>query len=404
MVLAILIALVILNKVLYKSFLNPIFLQSVLWLVYYFFLMLNINSYDVKLTDVHKFLLVQSLGFSLGGFICLLFTRKNTLSIRAPFGDETSTTTYKNLLLFYPFVMVVMIVSCAFLVKEANSLSIFSVQDLKEQLIEDDGKKFGSFGLIQLLASVYVVIFIATRDLIKENKVKFFALLVVFVYFTLLLGSKGQFVFFFCSTLYLLAWMKKVNKYHMLIAGVLLVALMLFVTFIRFGGAEDSITSDSIIDLLLIYTITSLPGLHLLQAAQPKVFGYYTFRILYVWLNKLGFDFPVAPVLSEFTMTPLPTNVYSYIKPYYHDFGYPGVFILPLILGVVHNFFYFKANKGNLNYLILSAFLIYPLGMQIFEENYFRQFTNWVYVFLLIQLLTKVNFSRRLKSRPLQIA
>ncbi len=398
MVLFILISFVILNKILYKSYLNPIFLQSVLWSLYYFFLNLNIDLYDIRMSDIDKFVLIQSIGFSLGGFLCILFTRRSAIYQRQPFNHNVSEITYKNLLLFYPYIVIIISLSVIMLLKEANSLSIFSVGDLKEELIEDDGKKFGTFGLIQLLSSVYVVIFIATQNAIKENKYKFIILLCTFIYFTLLLGSKGQFVFFFCSTIYLLIWKNKISKSQILIAVVFLIGFMLLVTLLRFGGDKDSITSESILNILIIYTITSLPGLQLFNAATPKVFGYYTFRILYVWLNKLGFDFPVAPVLSEFTMTPLPTNVYSYIKPYYHDFGYTGVFLLPLMLGAIHNFFYFKANKGNLNYLILSAFLVYPLGMQIFEENYFRQFTNWIYVFIFIQFLTQVNFNANRRS------
>ncbi|HEX8461328.1 MAG TPA: hypothetical protein VF623_07855, partial [Segetibacter sp.] len=71
----ILLMITVINGYVYKSFLNPIFLQSLLWLIYFFFLALNIDLYDVKIEDTYSFIFYQSVGFSLGGFICALFTR-----------------------------------------------------------------------------------------------------------------------------------------------------------------------------------------------------------------------------------------------------------------------------------------------------------------------------------------
>ena len=129
-VLAILIALVVLNKILYKSYLNPIFLQSVLWLVYYFFLMLKIDLYDIRLSDLSQFVLYQSLGFSLGGFVITLFTRRKNIFERLPFDEKQVEVAQKNILLIYPIVLGVLVITTLFLIRQTQSFSIFNIASL----------------------------------------------------------------------------------------------------------------------------------------------------------------------------------------------------------------------------------------------------------------------------------
>ena len=388
--------LVFFNKVVYKSYLNPIFLQSVVWLVYYCCLYLNIDKYDIYLSNVTPFILLQSIGFSLGGLAYALFTKTSTIHSRIQPAESVLKRTRDNVNMLYPFVLSIIIICILILIREVGSLSFFSIMEFRDSLAEDDGKKVGLIGLVQLIVSVYVVTFIATIQKTKKTLPKTIALVVLFFYFTLLLGSKGQVVSFFCASIYLLVWQKKINKKYLYISLVGFIGIITFLLFLR-GGGED-IDKESFANLLLIYTVTSLPGLYLSQSPPSACFGYYTFRVVFVWLNKFGSQFPVAPVLNEFVTTPLPTNVYSYIMPYYKDFGLTGVFLIPFAIGLIHNLLYFKANRGSLSILILSALFIYPLVMQIFEENYFRQITNWLYLIIIILLLTKIKMVRSIAN------
>ncbi len=73
------------------------------------------------------------------------------------------------------------------------------------------------------------------------------------------------------------------------------------------------------------------------------------------------------------------------------DFGYAGIFLLPLMLGFIHHFFYFRARRGSFTFMFLTSVLMYPLLMQVFEENYFRQLSNIVYSLILTALVAKMN-------------
>ena len=376
--------LAVFNRIVYKSSLNPIFLQSVLWLIYYSLLCLNIKSYDIHLYQVTKFILYQSVGFSLGGFICFLFTRKSSFNNLNPLTQESISISQRNLQILFPVFFLLQVASLLVYVKSTGNISILAIADVRDTLVEDDGKKFGTYGLIQMIMAVYLL-------LITLSKTKFTmwhkVLVGMFIYYTMLLGSRGQFVYYFITLFYILVWQKRISAKKILGSFAMITGLMYVLTVLRSAKAYGQTLTET----LMIYTITSMPALHIAQFSNSRYFGYYSFRVLYVWLNKFGFNYPLSPVLSEYTMTPLPTNVYSYIKPYYMDFGYTGIFLLPLMLGFVHHFFYFRARRGSFIFMFLTSVLMYPLLMQVFEENYFRQFSNIVYSFILTALVAKMN-------------
>lgn len=396
----VLIALVIVNKLIYKSYLSPVFLQSIIWLVYYTLLVINIDVYDAKLVNVNQFVLLQAIGFSAGGFLYTLFSKTVTIHKRIVPKSDNWDSTYSNTQLLYPLVIVVLIGAIFFVLRQSGSASIFDIMSFRDELAEDDGKKMGAVGTLQLILSVYVLAYLAAVRKTKWSAYKTTLLFLLFAYFTFLLGSKGMFVSFFVAMLYIFIVQQKIKKSTVAIIAIGFIALIFLLLFLRGGGDQSTLEKENITELVLIYSITSLPALYLLKEKPPLVFGYYSFRVFYIWINKLGYSFPVSAVLNEFTLSPLPGNVYSYLKPYYYDFGMQGVFWMPFILGIVHNLIYFKSNKGSVVFLIFNAMFMFPLIMQVFEENYFRQFSNWVYILMTIVVLTKINLhgSRRSSS------
>jgi oligosaccharide repeat unit polymerase len=269
-------------------------------------------------------------------------------------------------------------------VKSTGNISILAIAEVRDTLVEDDGKKFGIYGLVQMIMAVYLIL-VSLSKTTFTFKHKLFV--VLFLYYTMLLGSRSQFVYYFLSLLYILLWQKRINGKKIFVYVSLIFGLMYIITILRSAKASGQTLTET----LMIYTITSMPAMHLATYTNPKYFGFYTFRVLYVWLNKFGFNFQLAPILSEYTMTPLPTNVYSYIKPYYMDFGLTGIFVIPLFLGIVHQYFYFKARRGSFLFLFLSSIMIYPLLIQVFDETYFRQLSNILYSFIIAAMVVKAD-------------
>lgn len=383
-VLLLMMGMVVFNRILYGSWLNPIFLQSAIWFIYAYFLFVNIGAYNTSFSKIEPLLTQQFLFFSAGGFVSFLFTKKQLYLKKSSFSEDALTTTNNNIEFLFNYVFLITFVVLALLIKQSGSFSISKIADLRESLVEDDGKKFGMYGLFQYFITIYLVLYVTTKS---RFSLKYVLLFVIYFYLTLLLGAKANFLFFFCSLIYILTWLKKINLFFIVGGFIALIVIMYLVTVIRVKSSDPNL----ILEVLMIYTITSLPGLQLSSIKKPLVFGYFTFRIFYLWINKIGFDFPISPILSEYVATPLPTNVFSYIKPYYFDFGIWGVRAIPFFIGFVNNFIYFRARSGKISALMTMSLLIYPLIMQIFDEQYFRWLSNWVYFSIFIYLLTTVK-------------
>lgn len=387
--LAILLCIFLLNWYLYKTLLNPILLQSLVWLVYYIILKNNISHFNTSLNKLDNFILLQSIGFSLGGFLCWLFTNKKWVTQKQAIPQEKLNLIQQNGNIFFPIMFCLLCFATVGVVMQNGSFSISKIADLRDQLTADDGKKYGLFGLIQSIISVYLLVMFSAY---KKMPLRYYVTLIVFVYLSLLLGAKGPFLFFFGSLVYVLLWQKRIKKIVVLYSAIGLFCVMAFIANLRLANTKLSLNDGDVVeDLLLTYSVASIPALEISPIDKPKTLGYHTFRIPYLWMNKLGTNYPVADVLSEFIITPIPTNTCSYIKPYYFDFGYAGILILPLILGVIHNIAYFRSNTGNVSSLILTSLLIYPLFLQIIDEQYFRWMTNWLYFSVIIFILTRVR-------------
>lgn len=385
----------ILNIFIYRSIYHPIILQSILWIVYYLILAANINKYDVFLSNVNIYIIVQALGFSLGGFLVVLFTKSKVKNSRQIVDSVTLETASINAKLLYPAALLVTISAIVYAIQQIGSTSILEIMNFRDELAEDDGKKMGAIGTLQLLLSVYVIIYtIAIKH--KQEKLGLLKLILLvgcFLYLTLLLGSKGMFIAFFSALGYLLLYQKMIKKRTILLFFLVLLAFLFLLLFLRGGGNEETLEKENFANLLLTYSVTALPALFLMKEHPPLVFGYYSFRVPYIWINKLGFSFPISPVLNEFTLSPIPGNVYTYLKPYYFDFGLQGVFIMPLIIGAFHCFIFYRSIQNKVQYLFFNAMFIYPLIMQVFEENYFRQASNWAYIAIVILILTKIKLN-----------
>ena len=386
----ILISLVLFNKIIYKSYLNPIFLQSLLWAVYYTFLLLNIDFFSVGINKLNNYVLLQSMGFSVGGFFCFLFAEKKSVSQTLQPRESKLALAQENIDIFYPYITAILVFALIGVFIQNGSLSILKIADLRNDLTDDDGKKYGLWGFLHSIILVYIVVLITAK---KKLTISYKVLIVLFFYLTLMLGGKGPLVFFGCAIMYVLIWQKRIKKIVLVYGLVAIIWLMGLLTNLRFGDSEVRISDNDVLrDALLTYALASIPALEIAPQTQAKTFGFHTFRVLYIWINKLGFDYPTDNMLSKYTNTPLPTNTYSYIKPYYYDFGYAGIFILPMLLGIMHNSIYFKAKKGSLVATILSGLLLTPLLLQFLEEQYFRWLSSWVYFIFLIFLITKVKF------------
>lgn len=149
-------------------------------------------------------------------------------------------------------------------------------------------------------------------------------------------------------------------------------------------GAFDSVYRD--------YTLTS------------DLFGQQTFRLIYKTLNIIPwFDFETQNTINTtiYSTGGFRTNVYTVNLNFMTDFGYMGVILCNMLIGMFHGFLYNKSkNEKNAGvWTVLNAFFMMPLVSYLNSEKYFAAMTLNAIYFLSIYILIKSPILYKRKAR-----
>ena len=91
---------------------------------------------------------------------------------------------------------------------------------------------------------------------------------------------------------------------------------------------------------------------------------------------------------------PYPTNVYTYYSLYIRDFGPFYAWILLAVFGFLHTAIHNKALRStNVRFIFYYAFLLYPLLMSFFGDQYFSLISTWIQIAVFIELFLFINSS-----------
>ena len=148
------------------------------------------------------------------------------------------------------------------------------------------------------------------------------------------------------------------------------------------GFALGKLGIDGVIDLgdiLLSYTVASLRALGQVIATDPiPTGGENVFRTVLAALARFGAEVGAPSLVKEPAYVPIPTNVYTVFHPYLLDFGLIGTVVLPWLLGLFHGALYRGAVRRGGALAVVFAFMLYPLAMQVFQDQYVSLLSQWV--------------------------
>lgn len=97
-------------------------------------------------------------------------------------------------------------------------------------------------------------------------------------------------------------------------------------------------------------------------------------RIFLQALNKVGGRFELPSLHAEYvyvTSEEDVTNVYTCYFPYYGDFGWYGILLIPMLVGWALSWAYYFARAGEPVALLLSGLFVSPILMSGFAELFF---------------------------------
>lgn len=137
---------------------------------------------------------------------------------------------------------------------------------------------------------------------------------------------------------------------------------------------ESSLTS------LVVYITGSIPAFNNLVTDPSATWAYGRYTA-----GPLLKVFPVAPEakeISPFVNVPFPTNSYTYLEPYYRDFGAAGIVVFAVLIGFILVKISDWSSNGGVQLAIASLFI----GLSAwgpFVNKYTSSFT-WEYLIILI--------------------
>lgn len=134
---------------------------------------------------------------------------------------------------------------------------------------------------------------------------------------------------------------------------------------------------------------------------HSRVFGQYSFRSIFRWIERLGFisRHEVVPVHNPFvSISPnYNSNTYTFVRSIYLDFGVPGLLVITSLWGFLSKHFLFKAyyNFSLINVLLANIFL-FSLIISFFSF-YFQSFTGIIFWIIIMYFLNKLYNNRLFK-------
>ncbi|HDR2161091.1 TPA: oligosaccharide repeat unit polymerase [Enterobacter cancerogenus] len=242
--------------------------------------------------------------------------------------------------------------------------TLWNIAAFREYLVADDGANFGLLGRLALLS-----LFSACFLLLRSRKL-FILSFVLTVPMLILLGAKVLVLLYLSTILVLTPKRLKISKVILFGSG--FIFCFIGVMSLRYPDAPPSL----IFYYLYNYMSGGILAFSQLPDTTSETFGFYSFRNFYLWFGFL-YPFKIANIVQEWVFIPFPTNIYTYLRPYFMDFGYLSI-VFPAFFGFMSGRIYTWKYKNVRLYFVVYPIVLYAILMQLIDDQYFTWLSNWI--------------------------
>lgn len=125
-------------------------------------------------------------------------------------------------------------------------------------------------------------------------------------------------------------------------------------------------------NFVLAYIIVPIPALDyvLMHSSEYSNAPHHTFEFVLAVMSRFGAPVNAPKMHDAYLFVPLPTNVYTVYKFFFTDFGLVLTLAVVLLIGFVQTAIYLRARAGNKVAIFLTALLVYPAVLSIFDDLY----------------------------------
>lgn len=391
-----------------KKMYQPSVLFSLLWffvvLLHFIFRFTILNElYPLSLNSYLVFL-AGNICFSVGSLFVNIYNQTHNSKNQ---NTSIQYSAIKISLLLRILFMTIVVVGLPFYIQAAIKLFIQSESENFFKGLRYE-MSYGDTGLGVLkyfLAFSFVVFAISFYAYVNEKNLVNLLIVIVTLLVTITYSvfSSGRSVFFIILTLYigisfLYSKGSAIKKYAWLVLLFLPLFMVLGILTDK-GGSKENSLKDNIqgsTEAVAIYIATPLNAFDLERKnfREPDYTGENTLRFFIIIGQQFGLfeNRKVKELVQEFVFVPYPTNVYTYYSPYIKDFGLLYSLIIISLIGALHTWLCNMAvRKRTLRYSLYYSFLLYPLIMTYFTDQYFSLFSSWIQTVVYIELALFLN-------------
>ncbi len=125
-------------------------------------------------------------------------------------------------------------------------------------------------------------------------------------------------------------------------------------------------------NFVLAYIIVPIPALDyvLLHSPEYVYAPHHTFGFVLAVMSRFGAHVNAPKMHDAYLFVPLPTNVYTVYKFFITDFGLALALATIMLIGLFQTAIYLRARAGNKVAIFLTALLVYPAVLSIFDDLY----------------------------------
>ena len=130
-----------------------------------------------------------------------------------------------------------------------------------------------------------------------------------------------------------------------------------------------------------------------LSTFRDYSYGKVLFQNIIKWFVRLGIYDESTLVSYYFNFVKVSklhqVNTFTYIRPLFEDFGLPGIFFIPYMLGIISGFFYKKIfKKFSFKLLCINTYIFFTIVMSFYNFALINIF-NLVLLLMIMVLLDK---------------
>jgi oligosaccharide repeat unit polymerase len=168
-------------------------------------------------------------------------------------------------------------------------------------------------------------------------------------------------------------------------------AVISFMVFVFIGAMLGKVHSDpgrsnlissGAVSLTRYVTTPLVAWSQLFEKGSSLSGGYHTFRFVYAVASKSGIISiaPMKTIRPHINVDGIRTNLYTFLEPYYKDFGVIGIIAFPLIIGLIVGRinYYIRKPEYDAKWLVLYGLSILPLISIFGGETFFLNLSQWI--------------------------